>query len=56
MIVESPNKVKTLKEFLPSNYIVMASVGHVMMINDSGLYNMGIDPDNNFKTDFVVDP
>lgn len=56
MIVESPNKCKTLKEFLPSNYTVMASVGHVTMINDSGLYNMGIDPKNGFKADFAIDP
>ena len=53
-IVESPNKVKTVKQFLPDNYIVMASVGHICRINDSGLYNMGIDPTNNFKIDFKV--
>lgn len=54
LIVESPNKVKTVKQFLPDNYIVMASVGHICRINDSGLYNMGIDPKNNFKMDWVV--
>ena len=53
-IVESPNKVKTVKQFLPDNYIVMASVGHICRINDSGLYNMGIDPTDNFKIDFKV--
>lgn len=56
MIVESPNKVATLKEFLPSNYTVMASVGHISRINDSGLYNMGIDVKNNFAVDMIVDP
>ena len=54
VIVESPNKVKSLKQFLPDNYIVMASVGHICRINDSGLYNMGIDPNNKFKIDFKV--
>lgn len=53
-IVESPNKCSTIKQFLPDNYIVMASVGHICRINDSGLYNMGIDPTNNFKIDFKV--
>jgi len=56
MLVESPNKVKSLKQFLPENYVVMASVGHICRINDSGLYNMGIDPINNFKIDFKISP
>ena len=53
-IVESPNKIKTLEKILPSNYIVTACVGHITKINDSGKYNMGIDPDNNFKADYIV--
>ena len=55
MIVESPNKVHTISQFLPKDYVVKASVGHITKIRDSGLYNMGIDIDNNFKPDFVVD-
>ena len=54
MIVESPNKVKTIKQFLPKNYIVMASVGHICKIADSGLYNMGIDPNDNFKANYKI--
>lgn len=55
LICESPNKILTLKGFLPSNYTVMASVGHITKIADSGLYNMGIDVANHFTPDIVVD-
>lgn len=58
MLVESPNKIKTvstiLKDLGYSNIVVKASVGHITSINDSGLYNMGIDPQNNFKIDFKI--
>ena len=56
IICESPNKVKTIKQFLPDNYIVMASCGHITRIDDTGEYNMGIDVKNNFKADYKVDP
>ena len=56
MIVESPNKRETLKEFLPSNYTVMASFGHICKINDSGKFNLGIDVDGDFAADFKIDP
>ncbi len=55
IVVESPNKVRTLQSFLPDNYIIMASVGHVTKIQDSGKYNMGIDVDNGFAPDYVID-
>lgn len=54
-IVESPNKVASLKSFLPKNYVVMASVGHISGIKDgSGYHNTGIDVDDGFKPDFEV--
>ena len=53
MIVESPNKVHTIQQFVGSDIEVVASVGHITKINDSGLYNMGIDIDNNFKPDYT---
>ena len=56
IIVESPNKVRHIQEFVGPNYKVMASVGHVTKINDSGKYKIGVDYDNNFATDWVVDP
>lgn len=54
IIVESPNKVKTLKQFLPKNYTVMASVGHICKIANKGLFNMGIDVNDNFKVEYVI--
>ena len=55
MIVESPNKVRTISQFLPPNIKVKASVGHIAKIKDSGLYNLGIDVKGNFDIDFVID-
>lgn len=58
VLVESPNKVKTISEILKADsenfYVVKASVGHITKINDSGLYNMGIDPKDHFKIDYVI--
>ena len=46
LICESPNKVKSissiLKELGYNNIVVMASVGHITKINDSGLYNSAL--------------
>lgn len=57
VIVESPTKAGTVKSFLPSNYVVMASKGHISDIANGGSYwNTGIDPSDNFKADFEVDP
>lgn len=56
IIVESPNKVRHIQEFVGPNYKVMASVGHIASINDSGKYKIGVDCDNNFETDWVVSP
>lgn len=60
ILVESPNKIKTISELLkgdPDNsYIVMASVGHISYIKDSGIFNMGIDVENNFKANYQISP
>ena len=60
LILESPNKKATvssiLKELGYNNVVVMASIKHITKINDSGVYNMGIDPANNFAIDYVVSP
>ena len=59
VIVESPNKRATLlKIFKDAGYTkttVLASVGHITEIKDGGKYwNTGIEPDNGFKTNYVV--
>lgn len=55
MIIESPNKIATIRQFLPSNYTIMASVGHISQIKDGGGYwNTGIDPKENFRANFAV--
>jgi len=60
IIVESPSKCKKiekyLKELYPSHdFIVKASVGHVMKLALSGVGRMGIDFKNNYNPDFVID-
>lgn len=56
-IVESPNKIKSISKIFKSiglnNIFVKASVGHISHIADSGIYNMGIDP-NTFDMDLRV--
>ena len=51
VIVESPAKVKTIKKFLGSNYVVAASNGHVRDLPKSQL---GIDPDNDFEPKYIT--
>ena len=55
VLVESPNKIKTIREYLPSNYTVVASVGHISEIKDGGkYYNTGINPSDKFDADFAI--
>lgn len=56
VIVESPGKIKTISSFLSSDYVVMASIGHVEVLDKTGKYNLGIDLENDFKPSFSVDP
>ena len=42
MIVESPSKIKKLKKGLPPDFVIMASIGHIMDLEKK---NMGIDLD-----------
>ena len=51
VIVESPTKVKTIKKFLGSNYVVMASNGHVRGLPKS---QMGVDLEHDFEPKYIT--
>ena len=51
VIVESPTKVKTIKKFLGSNYVVTASNGHVRDLPKSQL---GVDPEKDFEPKYIT--
>ena len=49
LIVESPAKSKTIEKYLGSDYNVVASMGHIRNLANSGKYGLGIDVSDNFK-------
>ena len=51
VIVESPAKVKTIKKFLGTSYVVMASNGHVRDLPKSTL---GIDVEHDFEPKYIT--
>ena len=51
VIVESPAKVKTIKNFWEKNYEVVASNGHVRDLPKS---QMGIDIENDFEPKYIT--
>lgn len=51
VIVESPKKAKTIEKYLGKDFRVRASGGHVCDLPQKSL---GIDIDNNFKPEYVV--
>ncbi len=51
VVVESPAKAKTIKKYLGSNYVVKASVGHVM---DLPVSKLGVDIKKKFQPTYVV--
>lgn len=51
VIVESPAKVKTIKKFLGSNYVVMASNGHVRDLPKS---QMGVDVQQDYEPKYIT--
>jgi len=53
IIVESPAKIKTLKNFLGSDFTIEASMGHVRDLPKSKL---GVEVENNFEPQYVSIP
>ena len=51
ILVESPTKSKTLKEFLGKEYEVLATMGHIRDLPKSKL---GVDIENNFEPQYVI--
>jgi len=65
VIVESPTKAKTIRKFLPSNYIVEASMGHIRDLPQSASdipaalkkeewAKLGVNVEENFEPLYVV--
>ncbi|MDQ3129295.1 MAG: type I DNA topoisomerase [Acidobacteriota bacterium] len=53
VIVESPAKAKTINKYLGSDYLVLASIGH---IKDLPSKELGVDIENNFEPTYEVIP
>ena len=51
VIVESPTKAETIRKYLPKNYVVAASKGHV---RDLPADSMGIDIEHGFAPQYVI--
>jgi len=51
LIVESPNKIKSITNYLGEDYVVKASVGHIMDLPSDG---MNIDIKNNFQPHYEI--
>jgi len=52
VIVESPTKVKSISQYLGSDYIVSSSKGHIRDLATSGKYGLGVDLEDHFKPNY----
>ena len=55
MIVESPHKAKQFQGYLGKDFRVMASQGHIRDIEGLGKNSIGIDFNNNYAPNYVID-
>jgi len=53
VIVESPTKVKTIRNYLGGDYNVVATVGHIRDLPEN---EMGVDVENGFKPNYTTIP
>lgn len=54
VIVESPNKIKTIKRILGEDYTIVATVGNFYDLDKTGEGNLGIDVENDFAATYHV--
>ena len=55
VIVESPAKAKTIEKFLGKDFRVLSSQGHIRDIEAIGKNSMGIDFQNDYAPNYVID-
>ncbi len=55
VIVESPNKIKSIKKYLGNEYDVKASVGHIVYLPSSGEHRFGVNLDT-WVPAYKIDP
>ena len=51
VIVESPEKAKTIQKFLGADYLVKASIGHIRDLED---HSLSVDVENGFAPTYVI--
>lgn len=54
IIVESPAKAATIQKYIGDDYIVEATMGHMVDLGKGGSKGIGIDVNNNFKPYYVI--
>ncbi|MFA6595657.1 MAG: DNA topoisomerase, partial [Bacilli bacterium] len=54
LIVESPAKSKTIKQYLGDNFVVESSLGHIRDLSIKGKGGFGVDIENNFQPQYVL--
>lgn len=54
VIVESPSKSKTIEKYLGSDYKVVSSKGHIRDLATTGKSGLGIDIENDFTPNYVI--
>lgn len=54
IIVESPKKAATIQKYVGDDYVIEATMGHVVDLGKGGTKGIGIDVSNNFKPYYVI--
>ena len=54
VIVESPSKSKTIGNYLGKDYVVTSSKGHIRDLASTGKGGLGVDIENDFKPNYVI--